>query len=546
MEEEREICQCDNCGCDIDRNNDTNYVTNNGSIICEDCLNSDYFICHDCDEIHSNDDMNYITGADYYVCNYCRDNYSYCDGCDNYFDDNREHMHSVEGQYLCESCYEEYCEENDVDIVNSYHNRDLPINFLSTDKDKEDKTIFPNAEKFETGSSEDMLKFGMEIEVENDCYRISCNEMAHMIRNKFPHLELVFEEDGSLSNGMEIITQPMTMSYIREHKEDFRELCKMLDDNGFTSHNNGRCGQHIHFSRCFFEDDDDKYVGKLQLFFEKYKDEIYKFSRRTDKQWCRWVSDSSNYKKEYLRSGKILCDYAKSNTGHGVAINLQHSSTIEIRVFRGTLRFETMMANFEFVNNLVHIIKEKPTRQINFDKITNYVGTEYLKQYCLDRNIFNSEFMSDETTNIINILQNQKDKYETVKKDVKTNIQSILNELLELSKELISTLPELTIENENTIQNILETTSNLQYTISNNLRCLKSDIFEEDNEKVENNLSKYLSNSSLNFRNIISRYSDIKDCLPINDYTRTIRDKMNNIINTFISKYGNNGEGVEI
>lgn len=540
MEEER---RCYDCGCVIEED-ENYYELEDGDIICEDCRYDNYFECPDCHTLTHNDDGRYVRDLDGDVCVNCIDGYNYCPSCGEYYSDEVEFHENYHGEWVCESCYEE--EYDDEYIIRDYHNRDLPIHFLTTSKDLDDETIFANKDVEKT--EDNMLKLGMEIEVENTNGDLSSDEIAKQIRRELPQLELVFERDGSLRNdGFEIITQPMTMSFIRDHKEDFRRLCDILRENGCTSHNNGRCGQHIHFSRCYFSDDDDKYVGKLQLFFERYKNEILKFSRRTETSWCAWVSDHANYNREYYKSSKILCDYAKNHTGHGVAINLQHDNTIEIRVMRGTLKYETLMSNFEFVNSVVHVIKEKYTRQINFDKVVNYEGNEFLPTYCTQNAIYNSEYMNDETSNIFKILQTRKDNYENVKKDVRTNIQEVLGDMMSLTRKLMDDVPELNGETENTIKTLFNTTSSLQNLITNNIDFLNSSSLKEDNEKVEDNYSRYINNGcAYNYSNVVSYYENILDYLPTNDYTTELKEKMKNVLKTLRDKYANNGMGVEI
>ena len=537
MEElERNTTTCYCCEEEIDLDNEEYRELQDGNIICESCYESDYFTCYDCGDIVHNDDGRYIEDRDYYVCSDCADNYYECYECGNLYSE--DCIHEYHGRYYCDECYNECC-----NIIGDYHDRDIGINFKCTEKDFEDDTIFAN--KNVSRIADNMLKFGMEIEVENNG-GTGNNEMARMIRDKFPHLELVFEEDGSLDSGFEIITQPMTMSYIREHKEDFKELCEMLSKHDFVSHNAGSCGQHIHFSRCFFEDNDDKYVGNLLAFFERYKNEIYKFSRRDGTRWCSWVSDNAGYDKKYYKSSKILYDYAKSNTGHGVAINLEHSETIEIRVFRGTLKYETMMSNFEFVNALVHIIKEKPIRQINFDKVINYAGNEFIQNYCMEKSIYNSEYMSDETTNIFKELQDKKDKYENIKEDVKKNIQEVVGEMVDLSKKVMANVPELNKENEENIKQLLKTSTTLQNLITNNIDFINSSQLEKDETRVEDNYRQYIrSGVSYDYNSILRYYENIRNYLPANDYTNDLITKMDKVITTLREKYAN-GMGVEI
>lgn len=543
-----ESCRNDNyfyCeDCEQLHHNDECYETRDGRFICDRCYSDNYFTCNDCGDVCYSEDSVYIEDRDYYVCEDCAtDNYYMCADCGHYY--SRDSITETDDGYYCSDCYEDNYDEEDEYIIRGYHNRDIPVEFLYTEEDLLDDLLY--AKKDMEHIADNLFKMGMEIEVENANDTISNNDMAKMIRKRFPHLKLVFEGDGSLRNGFEIITQPMTMRYILEHKDDFKELCKMLSDNGFQSHNGGRCGQHIHFSRVFFSDNDDKYVGKLLNFFERYKREIYKFSRRESTNWCAWVSDNARYDTKYYKSSKILCDYAKRNTGHGVAINLEHSNTIEIRVFRGTLKYETLMANFEFVNALIHTIKEKPTRQINFDKIVNYSGNEYLPQYCMEKGIYNSEYMSDETTNIFNGLQAKKDKYEEIKKDVKGNIENIITDMIKLTKDMIVNSGDYTRDNGQELNRLFTITTSLQNIITQNIELVNSSTLRENNEKIEDNYRDYIQNeNTLDYTYLLRYIRNIKDYLPINNYTEELLTKIDKIIEETQAKYSNRDMGVEI
>lgn len=531
--EERNITTCYDCDEEIDLDNDDYYETDDGNIICSDCYDNHYFTCNDCGRIYNYDEERYVEDLGYSVCSNCAyDHYYSCCECGDLVSEDSTHF--LNDRCYCDRCYE----EGDYGIIGGYHDRDIDIHYLYTDKDLQDETIYANKNVDKT--SENMLKFGMEIEVENNG-GTSNSDMANMLRKTYPHLELVFEEDGSLDSGFEIITQPMTMSYIREHKEDFRGICQLLNDHGFISHNAGSCGQHIHFSRNFFSDNDDKYVGNLLAFFERYKNEIYKFSRRDGTRWCKWVSDNAGYDSKYYKSTKILCDYAKSNTGHGVAINLEHSNTIEIRVFRGTLKYETLMSNFEFVNALVHIVKEKPIRQINFDKVVNFEGNEYIQNYCLAKSIYNSEYMSDETTNIFKELQNKKDKYENIKEEVKNNIKEVVGEMVDLTKNVISNMPTLTEETENNVMQLLDTTRKLQELIINNTNFIKGDTLEKDETKVEDDYRRFMGRDNFRYDDILRYYENLMAYIPRNDYTKDLTTKMEKVVITLKEKYVNGG-----
>lgn len=425
-----------------------------------------------------------ITGEIYCECCY-NELFEHCEECGSEF--HREELCYYENGdlYLCPSCYETLVEnDDDDDIICSYHIRDIAINFK-----------YLESELVNGKTKDDLLYFGTEQECYNNQHKISNAKMAKMIRNKYPHLEFVFEKDSTIGgngDGFELISQPMTMQFIKAHKEELKDINQMLIDNGFTSYNARSCGLHIHFSRNYFSDNEDKYIQKLTLFFEQYKDELIAFSRRKDFKWCAWISDRCNYDKRFLKSSLILKDYAKNNPSHQIAINLGNTSTIEIRIFRGTLKFETYMASLELVNSLVTAIKTKETRKISFDNVVNMSGNEYVQAYCEEKNIYNSQYLNDETKNVLKELEMRKQKIETIKTECKKDMTETLKDISKLS---IETNSKINIDfNDDDLRITFNILSQINSVISNRMNDLNSIIFEKDDETIEKSYYKYMTN----------------------------------------------------
>ena len=79
------------------------------------------------------------------------------------------------------------------------------------------------------------------------------------------------------------------------------------------------------------------------------RDKILRFSRRTETQADRWASRygcSMDNPKESLKGAKT------SGLGRNTAVNLTNTFTVELRIFRGTLRYKTFMATLQFVDLL--------------------------------------------------------------------------------------------------------------------------------------------------------------------------------------------------
>ncbi len=84
-------------------------------------------------------------------------------------------------------------------------------------------------------------------------------------------------------------------------------------------------------------------------FFEKFWDKILRFSRRTESQANHWASrygSNTENPKETLKSAK------SSGLGRYTAVNLENTFTVELRIFRGTLRYKTFVATLQFVDKL--------------------------------------------------------------------------------------------------------------------------------------------------------------------------------------------------
>jgi len=218
------------------------------------------------------------------------------------------------------------------------------IHYYHYDKDEDNHEL-----KFHKMSSEGYypLYLGIELEVDKggysdseatgfyDCFGTVDNDREFV----------VFENDGSIDNGFEIITNPATLSFHRSLRENYQNGFKRLVKDGYRSYNTSTCGMHIHVNRDYFEDED---IEVLLSVFDKFWPEIEKFSRRTRSDLARWAKKIEKSPKEII---EIMND-DKYYLDRYSAINLQNDSTIEFRLFKGTLNPVSFFAALEFVNNV--------------------------------------------------------------------------------------------------------------------------------------------------------------------------------------------------
>lgn len=233
----------------------------------------------------------------------------------------------------------------------------------------------PNKFNFNSMENEKSnLYMGIELEVdkggENDD---NASKVQDLLQN-----DVYTKHDGSLSDGFEIVTHPSTLNY---HKHmNYKEAFKFLTDIGYRSHDTSTCGMHVHVNRTFFGDsrlEQELNISNLLYLFEKFWDKIELIARRRS---CRYA------KRFTIEENDTPIDiYAKSKSADKYgAINLQHKDTVEIRIFKGTLNYETFMCTLEFVDLICRIAKECDIYNIQmetWDKVQREFSEELNKYY---------------------------------------------------------------------------------------------------------------------------------------------------------------------
>jgi hypothetical protein len=203
--------------------------------------------------------------------------------------------------------------------------------------------------------------FGIELEVE----RKNSNGLKHKyMAGMIQYEHWYFKTDGSLTDGFEIVTHPMTFNYIQQNEKDFTNSLKLLVENGYNSYDANTCGMHIHISKNNFT---TWHLYRFLKFFVENKEFIVAISQRKMEKLKKWANieddnDSSLIYKAKKKDG---------NSERYVAINLKNSATIEIRIFRGTLNINSFMKNIEFAHALFMYTKEN--KEISLDGFKMYI-----------------------------------------------------------------------------------------------------------------------------------------------------------------------------
>jgi hypothetical protein len=250
-------------------------------------------------------------------------------------------LYHVDDVYYWESDNEYHLDpEPNEGCIESYSFKPSPKYFITNNESFKDSPLF----------------MGIELEIENEKNSISNGAMSEILDDS----HLYFKTDGSLSDGFEIVTHPLTFEWIKENKSNFSQMLESIKNNGFRSYDSTTCGMHIHLSKKNFG---AWHLYRFLKFFQENKEFIIAISQRKIDNLKRWANleDETNDTLIYKAKRK------DGNNSRYVAINLCNSQTIELRIFRGTLNENSFFKNIEFAHS-VYVF----SRDFNDMNLSNY------------------------------------------------------------------------------------------------------------------------------------------------------------------------------
>lgn len=344
-----------------------------GQELCTSCLEEETCICSACGEYIWRDDN--AGDEETPLCQSCYDRYytnctrcnallRYDDACYSSDDPGSE-------EPLCRHCHERLEERC---TIQNYYYKPAPI-------------FYGDSERF----------FGIELEI--DCGGESNANAAELLRIANAGEERAYcKHDGSLDDGFEIVTHPMTLAY-HQNVMPWAEILDRAAELGYLSHKAGTCGLHIHVNRDAFgrtEAQQDASIARILYFFEKHWDELLKFSRRTQHQLDQWAA-RYGYKDRPME----ILDHAKKGGSRGryASVNLQNRDTIEFRIFRGTLKYNTLIATLQLVNKICDVAFSLPDELVQPLAWTTFVSgirEPELIQYLKERRLYVNEPLEGE------------------------------------------------------------------------------------------------------------------------------------------------------
>jgi hypothetical protein len=315
-----------------------------------------YFECHDCDGVFSDDEA-HNAYDDYSVCESCAGNYLYSDR---------------RGYYVREDDEDEQELEN----IREYHTSSDCLGHIPSKYDKRTPRV--------------LLGLELEMEIKGEYCRddragILLDGVGKYRESNFNFYDYALcENDGSLDNGFEMVTAYTGLDVHAKQLEFFKSGLR-----GAISHDSDNCGLHVHICKA---DMSTLHGAKMILFINDQANQklIKAIARRDESGYAKFKNKQAD--KSWLKSA-MGCESKRSqlrNLNHDryEALNFKNDKTIEFRLFKGSLVYETIMSCLEFTYATWFFTRESSTKNMTIDGFLKFIcanenrgDTKFLRAY---------------------------------------------------------------------------------------------------------------------------------------------------------------------
>ena len=343
---------------------------------------SDVVLCPSCEddarECAGCGTMLNVSDGDYYTFDtrYRRDDY-YCRRC-------------YESRVTsCENCDETYHEDDEPECgCNDYSGIILPYGAMRDNNDRifhvginDDGSVNVIRSQHRFNRSEFVHEPVMGIEIEAEAEQCDLLTGAQFFQRMINDERLYLKEDGSLSHGFEIVTQPHTLDMYQNHF-DWSPF-KQLSSYGFRSYKyhdpkyHHDVGFHIHINRNAF------YTKRLheRTSSSPHLYGFLSFIYHNVNAMTRISSRNSHYGTITENELDNIYGYARHRSygDRSVAVNCRNQHTIELRCFAGALNPNRALGYIEFTHALWaytgsgRISKMKEDHKMDFNAFADWV-----------------------------------------------------------------------------------------------------------------------------------------------------------------------------
>jgi hypothetical protein len=351
--------------------NDISHRTDMVEVLQKHFRGMSFFCCEDCNDYFEWDDGRPTYDGDYRVCDSCIEN-------------NYTYSHSRD-TYITDSDFEDEQDEEDqdpeYDYIGSYHSSKRNLGHIPSSYDMRSPRV--------------LLGLELEIEVSDDYdkdtrAKVLLDGMSdYRDEDGIRHTYCLMEEDGSLDNGFEMVTAYTGLDVHKAQLQYFKNKTA-----GLTSHNTSTCGLHVHVCKSSMT---TLHAAKMVLFINDPAniDLVKCIARRTDASYSKIKNkkDDKHWLKDSVHSSKDKDEQIRRmNSDRYEALNFKNEKTIEFRLFKGTLKYETMIACLEFSFACWHFTASASASELSTGKFLEFIcmpehrkDTRFLRAYLKEK-----------------------------------------------------------------------------------------------------------------------------------------------------------------
>ena len=126
------------------------------------------------------------------------------------------------------------------------------------------------------------------------------------------------------------------------------------------------------------------------FFVECHWRELLRFSRRTQRQMDQWAA-----RYGYRDQPHEMLEHVKKGSGSRyTCVNLTNRDTIEFRMFRGTLKLNTLLATLQMVDHICDValyLSDDELRDLSWSSFVSGIKESELIQYLKERDLYVNE-----------------------------------------------------------------------------------------------------------------------------------------------------------
>jgi hypothetical protein len=209
--------------------------------------------------------------------------------------------------------------------------------------------------------------YGIEVECERRSEDSPSQDEVASFLSEREGLRYYAKSDGSLNDGVEIVSHPATFDAWCARGPELT-FAHWMRRNGYSSYSTSTCGFHCHVSRTALP---QAALARLLLFVSTHARAVKRWSRRRGETLDRWA------RIDVDTVGAIVRKVTEGNhETRYVAVNCTNASTIEFRIFRGTLISASILKNIGLVEMLVSFARVTNSKRLAMSDFLLHVARE--------------------------------------------------------------------------------------------------------------------------------------------------------------------------